>query len=84
MGNFLSHDDGNHEGRNRIFPFLQLAQACIDGVNPLAEDSLLTDANEFKCIQLAMSLRCMGEFWYGRNDVALDIWQGEVIGPHIS
>jgi len=83
MGNFRSHG-GNHEGRNKTFPFLQLAQAYIDGVNSVTEDPGLEAAKEFECAQLAMTMRCMEEFWYGRKDVALDMWRGDVIRPHIS
>ena len=45
MGNFRSHG-GNHEGHNKTFSFLQLAQAYIDGVNSVTEDPGLEEAKE--------------------------------------
>jgi len=71
-------------GVTKPFFSFQLAQAYIDGVNSVTEDPVLAEAQEFECVQLAMTMRCMEVFWYGRKDVALGMWRGDVIRPHIS
>ena len=74
--------EGNHDHDNFSVPFLQLAKAYIDGTTSM--DPIARKCKRFECQQIALGVRVMEEFYFGRRDVAKRMWDDEVMKPHRS
>ena len=68
FGNF-TNPNGHHNGYSYTFPFVQLAQAYVQGVEA-TDNRLYQQQKQFECEQLALALRVMEELYLGRVDWA--------------